>query len=108
MELEKSNLKNIPIIYNPSYAEDTYKNTKNINNKKFDLLFAGNIGPATSVETIIEAANILRDNNDIQLSLFDENEKILKDKEIDKLLDNINSKLGKDSVYKASSIDKDK
>ena len=47
-------------------------------------------------------------NNDIQLSLFDENEKVLKDKEIDKLLDNINNKLGKDTVYKASLIDKDK
>ena len=46
-------------------------------------------------------------NNDIQLSLFDENEKVLKDKEIDKLLDDINNKLGKDTVYKASSIDKD-
>ena len=48
----------------------------------------------------------LSSNNDIQLSLFDENEKVLKDKEIDNLLDSINNKLGKDIVHKASLIDK--
>lgn len=58
-------INDIPIIYSPSYAEDTYKNTKKTNNKKFDLLFAGNIGPATCVETIIEAANLLKKNKDI-------------------------------------------
>ena len=50
----------------------------------------------------------LSSNNDIQLSLFDENEKIIKEKEIEKLLDNINDKLGKDTVYKASLIEKNK
>ena len=50
----------------------------------------------------------LSTNNDIQLSLFDDNSKVLKDKEIDKLLDNLNDKLGKDTVYKASLINKDK
>jgi len=48
----------------------------------------------------------LSSNNDIQLSLFEENEKIIKDKEIDKLLEDINDKLGKDTVYKASLINK--
>lgn len=45
-------------------------------------------------------------NNDIQLSLFDQNDKLLEDKKIDKLLDDINSKFGKESVYKASLMDK--
>ena len=44
----------------------------------------------------------LSSNNDIQLSLFEENEKVIKNKEIDELLDSINDKLGKDTVYKAS------
>ncbi len=50
----------------------------------------------------------LSSNNDIQLSLFEENEKIIKDKEINKLLEDINDKLGKDTVYKASLINKNK
>lgn len=58
-------LKNKKFIYLPSYAEDDYKNIKYENNKTFDLLFAGNIGPAQSVETIIETANILKNNNNI-------------------------------------------
>ena len=48
----------------------------------------------------------LSSNNDIQLSLFDDNNKVIKDKEIDNLLDKINDKLGKNSVYKGSSINK--
>ena len=52
-------------LYLPSYAESDYLNIKHKNNKAFDLVFAGNIGPAQSVETIIEAANILKDNKDI-------------------------------------------
>lgn len=52
-------------IYMPSYAESLYDNCKTTKNNKFDLLFAGNIGPAQSVETIIEAANLLRDEKNI-------------------------------------------
>lgn len=52
-------------LYLPSYAESTYENPGNVNNKKFDLVFAGNIGPAQSVETIVEAANILKENKNI-------------------------------------------
>ena len=56
-------------IYMPSYAESLYDNCKTIKNKKFDLLFAGNIGPAQSVETIIEAANLLKDEKDIMFHI---------------------------------------
>lgn len=52
-------------LYMPSYAESLYDNCKTVNNNKFDLLFAGNIGPAQSVETIIEAANILKQEKNI-------------------------------------------
>jgi len=51
--------------YLPSYAESDYKNINKIDNKVFDLVFAGNIGPAQSVETIVEAANILKNNKNI-------------------------------------------
>lgn len=53
------------IIYWPSYAESDYENIDFESNNKFDLLFAGNIGPAQSVETIVETANILKDEKDI-------------------------------------------
>ena len=56
---------NKKFIYMPSYAESLYDKCKTTKNNKFDLLFAGNIGPAQSVETIIEAANILKDEKDI-------------------------------------------
>ena len=52
-------------LYLPSYAEGEYKLPGSIDNKTFDLVFAGNIGPAQSVETIVEAANILKKNNNI-------------------------------------------
>ena len=50
----------------------------------------------------------LSSNNDIQLSLFEENERIIKEKELNELVDSLNDKLGKDIVYKASLIDKTK
>ena len=52
-------------LYMPSYAESVYKNCKTVSNNKFDLLFAGNIGPAQSVETIIMAARLLQKNKKI-------------------------------------------
>lgn len=56
-------------IYMPSYAESLYDNCKTVHNKQFDLLFAGNIGPAQSVETIIEAANLLKDEGNIMFHI---------------------------------------
>lgn len=53
------------LLYWPSYAESDYENILFEKNDKFDLLFAGNVGPAQSVETIIEAANILKNEKNI-------------------------------------------
>jgi glycosyltransferase involved in cell wall biosynthesis len=36
-----------------------------VKNDTFDLVFAGNIGPAQSVERIVEAANLLKDQKDV-------------------------------------------
>ncbi len=51
--------------YLPSYAESDYLNIDYVKNETFDLVFAGNIGPAQSVETIVEAANLLKDQKDV-------------------------------------------
>lgn len=58
-------IKNKGFIYLPSYAESDYEINKTIKNKTFDIVFAGNIGPAQSVETIIECAKVLKKNKDI-------------------------------------------
>ena len=42
----------------------------------------------------------LTGNNDIQLSLFEENNKVITEKEIDKLIDNINKEFGSGTVFK--------
>lgn len=51
------------IDYLPQYAENLFKpeDCKKKNNDTIDLMFAGNIGKAQSVETIIKAANECRD-----------------------------------------------
>lgn len=56
-------------LYLPSYAESDYENIEKEENDTFDLLFAGNIGPAQSVETIIEAANILKNEKKIKFHI---------------------------------------
>jgi len=38
--------------------------------EKFNVIFAGNLGKAQAMETIVEAARILRENTDIHITLF--------------------------------------
>lgn len=57
------------LTYYPSYAESDYANIENIENDVFDIVFAGNIGPAQSVETIVETANILKDMKEIKFHI---------------------------------------
>lgn len=57
------------LTYYPSYAESNYENVGQIDNGVFDIVFAGNIGPAQSVETIIETANLLKEHKDIMFHI---------------------------------------
>lgn len=61
------------IVYLPQWAEDlysdnTYKNNIDLKIEKDDFVitFAGNIGKAQSVDTIIEAANLAKHNQNIK------------------------------------------
>ncbi len=56
------------ICYLPVYAENIFNNipVKNPDNNIVNLVFAGNIGEMQSVETIIQAADILKDQTDIK------------------------------------------
>lgn len=62
-------LNNINITYIPQYAEDVFmeiSSSGNNENNEINLLFAGNIGKAQSVETIIKAANELKNYTQIK------------------------------------------
>ena len=87
----------IKLKNNINDKDSIFKHSKDLFNKLWNL---------EPVRLIGLRVTDLSSNNDIQLSLFDENEKILKEKEINKLLDDINEKIGKDIVYKASKINK--
>ena len=58
------NCSELDIDYLPQYAESIFENSnyKTEDNGVIDLMFAGNIGKAQSVDTIIKAASILKDN----------------------------------------------
>lgn len=65
--IEECNIK-----YLPQWAENIYKNTKveeeidiGIDDSKFNIVFTGNIGKAQSIDTIIKAANICKENKSI-------------------------------------------
>lgn len=66
------NVKKEKIIYIPNWAEDLYKEKEiRIDRKKelgitdgdFIIMFAGNLGSAQSLETIVETANVLKNDN---------------------------------------------
>lgn len=59
------------IVYHPQYAVDQFKNLpeKQAEDQRINLVFAGNIGAAQSLHTIIEAAAILRERQDILFHL---------------------------------------
>ena len=54
----------LDIEYLPQYAESIFEESdyRTIDNGVIDLMFAGNIGKAQSVDTIIKSANILKDD----------------------------------------------
>lgn len=63
------------IVYLPQYAEDFFSNIEtDIDKEKtpdddYNFVFAGNVGKAQSVETIIEAANLLKDKKNIKFHI---------------------------------------
>lgn len=57
------------ISYLPQYCEDIYNNIKNEPHEGLNFVFAGNIGKMQSVETIIKAANLVKDREDIKIHI---------------------------------------
>ena len=67
-ELIGTNKDNTELIYLPQYAEGIFNtNINNISKAcEYTFVFAGNIGKAQAVDTIIKAANILKNYNNIK------------------------------------------
>ena len=58
------------LIYYPSYAENTYQNMKFVDNKMFDIVFAGNVeSQQKGCETIVECAELLKEKQDIHFHI---------------------------------------
>lgn len=70
--LLKEGFKKEKFEYFPQWAEDFYsENLKKVSeNRIFTVTFAGNIGKAQSVNTIIEAANLAKENKNIKWQII--------------------------------------
>lgn len=67
---------NITTHYLPQYAEDFYgQQFEDTLNSKFNVTFAGNIGEMQSVETILFAAEILKQHLDIEFNIYGDGSK---------------------------------
>ncbi|MGG3560527.1 glycosyltransferase family 4 protein [Neobacillus rhizosphaerae] len=65
------------VIHLPQYAEDLFSESVEVTKKnKYNFVFAGNIGDMQSVETIIKAANELRNRSDITFHIVGDGSKL--------------------------------
>ncbi|WP_352406597.1 glycosyltransferase family 4 protein [Acetoanaerobium noterae] len=74
------NINSVKITHLPQYAEDIFIPKNQIHNKKnndtYNFVFAGNIGEMQSVDTIIYAANELRNNENVIIHLVGDGSKL--------------------------------
>ena len=82
---------------NTNLEEEIFKYAKQAFNKLWNL---------EPIRLIGLRVTDISSNNDIQLSLFDENNKVVTEKEIDKLIDDINKEFGSGTVFKGIKIEK--
>lgn len=69
--LVKEGIDKSKLEYFPQWAEDFYSNNAVIkDSEEFVVTFAGNIGKAQSVDTIIEAANLAKNNKKIKWQIL--------------------------------------
>ncbi|MCM3602191.1 glycosyltransferase family 4 protein [Robertmurraya korlensis] len=65
------------VIHLPQYAEDLFSESAEVTKEnKFNFVFAGNIGDMQSVDTIVKAANELRDRSDITFHIVGDGSKL--------------------------------
>ena len=66
------------ILYLPQYCEDMFSDIKTIPNNSgmYNYVFAGNVGNVQSVETIIKAANLVKDDKSIKIHIVGDGSKL--------------------------------
>jgi glycosyltransferase involved in cell wall biosynthesis len=72
------------IAYNPQYAEPLFKQSRTIEKETVDLLFAGNIGVAQSLPTILGAAELLQDQKQVRWHIVGDGSELAASKELAK------------------------
>lgn len=64
------------VEYLPQYAETLFENISNVNNGVFDIVFAGNVGEMQDIITLVDTANMLKDNNYIYFHIVGDGSKM--------------------------------
>lgn len=73
------------IFHLPQYAEDLFTESVEVPKEdKYNFVFAGNIGDMQSVETIVKAANVLRERSHIQFHIVGDGSKLEECKSLSK------------------------
>ncbi|ELC8456934.1 glycosyltransferase family 4 protein [Clostridium perfringens] len=111
--LLKEGFKKEKFEYFPQWAEDFYSESlkKASENKIFTVTFAGNIGKAQSVNTIIEAANLAKENKNIKWQIigdgseFENIKDLVKKYSLENTVDLLGRKPAKDMPKYFSSSD---
>ena len=115
LELKKRKMYASTIVVTIRYASfKTYNHQMKLENNtnleeeifKYAKLCFNKLWSLEPVRLIGLRVSDLSNNNDVQLSLFDENNKVITEKEIDKLIDDINKEFGSGTVFKGIKIDK--
>lgn len=73
------------IEYLPQYCEDIYSKTDDVkdkNTKEYNYVFAGNVGKVQSVETIIKAANLIKNDSSIKIHIVGDGSNLLNCKQL--------------------------
>lgn len=65
----RDNFNNKPTEYVPQYSADILEKKKNVETEKINFVFAGNVGKAQSMETIVKAAKELINEKDILIHI---------------------------------------
>lgn len=83
---------NLDIEYLPQYADTIFEksNFETIDNGVIDLMFAGNVGKAQSLDTIIKAAELIKDNPKYRFHIVGSGSELENAKRLSKELDTSN------------------
>lgn len=80
----RDNFNSKPTEYVPQYSADILKKKKDPNSEKMNFVFAGNVGKAQSMETIVKTANELKDEKSILIHIVGDGSELKNTKQLAK------------------------